>query len=397
VSSLRICYIVMTVLSNSAIKLERTAHDTRKLRVIFQFLESRGLMDTLAALEIETEQIWCPGSVVERSLDTLIDETAVLSPVVPPPVSRIAVTDLTSVTRNCHNSANPTCVSLAPDDRIITGGADSRLVIWSGEKKIEKEFQLPSPILSVDWSGRDQIVVGCMGGEVGWGTPESIQSITRPHKTHRIGICTFDPSGEIYATASNQDTCVILHTDGTEVARHLTTGPTVASVCWISDTKLVVAENGNCLMSLVCMQNQETKTVAQLCMNRYIDDPQSSPYTMLCLTYDRETKLLAGCTSRNSILLFDLSESDASVHTPTKTFYGMSIGVYDTPSICLSQDGTTIYVTNDNEVLLIDVSTGHKLYSIEISEDRAIRCMRRHMTRETIASVSFDKQLTILE
>ena len=135
-------------------------------------------------------------------------------------------------------------------------------------------------------------------------------------------------------------------------------------------------------------------------MNLSLRDPRTA-YTTLELAWNPEHRLLAACTSRNSCLLFKLpvefSNDEWKSPCALKAFYGMSIGIYDLPSVAFSLDGTFLYVTSDKEIMVFEVKSGHKIFVLQASETRSIRCMRRHRELDILATVSFDKYLKISE
>lgn len=404
----------MTI-SPKAIMHEHLTHDSTHLQIIMQYLSSRGLYDSLAAIENESQVTFDPdflstGSVLDGFVEQYIlqgKECVLKTPTLQE--SRIAVTDILSSFPNVHGSnVNPTCVAFG-HDIIVTGGADARIIIRSTMDCTDISIQLPSPALSLDVSGRNEIVVGCMGGEVVFlhnmaANMASDRYTVKPYGgAKRITSAHFNPTGDKCAVASYSDHSVkIFNRDDTgtwnEDGRNMNLLITnnILSVCWVANDVIAVAENSNCIISLVNVQ--QGKVTGSLCMNKYVDDPRTSTYSTLCMYFDETSKILTACTSRNSVLLFSLDgKSKLDINTPFRTLYGMSIGPYDTPSVSMSLDSKTLYVTNNNEILLIDINTGHKLYDIKVSETRAIRHLRRHPTKELVATVSFDKQLTILE
>jgi WD40 repeat protein len=159
---------------------------------------------------------------------------------------------------------------------------------------------------------------------------------------------------------------------------------------------IAVAETQNCIIGIYKVGVIGRERLGQLCMNQSIADPRT-PFTMLAMTFCPKNKLLAGCTARNSALLFQLStELDIDPICPIKTYYGMTTGIYDFPAISFSLDGSFLLITSGSEILVFEVKSGHKVFSLPGSTiGKPIRALSRLSDHDIIATVSFDKTLRI--
>jgi WD40 repeat protein len=73
----------------------------------------------------------------------------------------------------------------------------------------------------------------------------------------------------------------------------------------------------------------------------------------------------------------------------------MSIGIYDFPACAFSADGSFLFFTSNKDIIVFEVRTGHKVFTILGSSDKPIRSMAKR--GDLIATVSFDKSLYVLK
>ena len=402
----------MTVLDGSlceGVQKDLIREDGEKLQCILQFLHSRGLVKTAAQLETEAE-ISFRNLQEGNILDSLLDEyfrnlkpSATPSTCASPlPVPGCSITDVLHTFEDVHGSANPTCVRWHPEDTnlVATGGADRRVIIRNVESgDIIFEVQVASPVLSMDWNCPGFLVVGCMGGEI-----YSINTDTwdvelrgKPHGTSRI--LNIQSSGGVVASMA-KDSCVNFFTLREPISiPPLRFEKDVSSICWIDENTIVVSEIDNPMVSIWRLAS-DTKwsQVSQLCMNLSQFDPRTA-YTTLAMCWNSEHRLLGACTNRNSVILFHLPDvlTSSQMLCPVKTLYGMSAGVYDTPAIEFSKDGSHMYVTSDRRLLVFEIRSGHRIIAFDISDSKAVRSMHRHPLSDLVATVSFDRRLSILD
>ena len=392
--------------------------DEVKLQCILQFLHSRGLERTAAQLETESEIAYKPdflkeGSVIDSALDRYWSQSNSESDFTPQesrsvlPLPGTCVTEVIDSFENIHGSANPTCVCWHPEDTdlVVTGGADRRVIvrnISTGNTVLERE--VASPVLALDWTNPEYIVIACMGGEVytlQLDESRHMHFVAKPHGTARILAVSTSPDKQIVATMAKHSCVHFFSLPGTDVPnpKPLRFERDVTAICWIEADTLVVAETENPILTVWGLRDSNWTRVGELCMNLSVYDPRT-PYTTLVMSWNAEHRLLASATNRNSVLLThlpsDLSLLGEDVICPCKTLYGMSIGVFDTPSIAFSFDGSHLYVTSDKSVLVFEIRSGHAVISIPVSESKAIRHMQRHPSVDMVATVSFDRKLSIL-
>ena len=381
---------------------DRVREDVIKLDSIYQYLISRGLVKTLAQLEAETEYPYPGASQV--SLDLLIDtylasnaHSVEKDSTEGIPIPGVCVLEVDSAIPSFHGMSNPTCVVWHPSDSeiLLTGGADSRVVmVKSGE--ILDSFTLPSPPLSIDWAESNDVAIACMGGELVWmNVADKISFIksTKPHNNSRVNSVKFSTS---FAASCGKDISALIwkKISGVyEIIASVRCMREIASIAWAADDVVCVAETGNCMIQLHKVDENVLKPIGEICMNLSLSDPRTE-YTALAMCV--EGKFLAVSTSRNSALLFSLPKKGETC-TPLKVFYGMSVGIYDVPAISFSIDCSFVYVTSDKEILVFECATAHKAFTIEISNSRTVRGMAHHRLFDQIATVSFDKQLSILK
>ena len=417
--------VLLTESVCEGILYDKIREDSEKIQIIMQYLESRGLMKTLAQLEEETGSVYSPERLSEGGVfDVLVDSrtscldneknSCVEEEEFKLPIPGSCATGIECVRNQIHASFNPTSVvwSKAEADIVFSGGVDSKILKWKlvdGEIVRYEQFVLsvPSPVLYLDSSLIGHVVASCMGGEVvvfhdGKDGQTEPTAILRPHGTNRVTYASFSPNGRIIATCGRDIAVAFtqLNESGEWVSVEGSTirfEREVSSICWISDEVIAVAETGNCMIGLYRIVNGTKELVGELCMNKSVRDPRSS-YSMLAMTYHEELGLLAGCTSRNSAILFKLPDEmgNGNVACPIKTYYGMSIGIYDFPSIEFSVDGSFLYVTSDKHVLVFETKTCHKVFSICGSESKPIRSVKRDLLTDRLASVSFDKCLYVM-
>jgi WD40 repeat protein len=170
-------------------------------------------------------------------------------------------------------------------------------------------------------------------------------------------------------------------------------------MAWIGNDLIVAAEIDNPILSVWKFEIDKWILHSELCMNLSPMDPRTA-YTTLAMAWNSQSRILAACTDRNSVLLFSLAENFGSQQgnhmCPVKTLYGMSLGAYDNPNIEFSLDGSHVYITSDRRILVFELRSGHNVFDIMVSESKAIRCMRRHADLDILATVSFDRCLSII-
>ncbi len=228
-----------------------------------------------------------------------------------------------------------------------------------------------------------------------------MQFVGKPHGTARILAVSTSPNKQIVATMAKHS-CVhffSLFGDTTATPKPLRFERDVTAICWIESDTLIVAETENPILTVWKVRDSAWTRIGQLCMNLSVYDPRT-PYTTLVMSWNAEHRLLASATNRNSVLItnipLELTVLRDAVICPCKTLYGMSIGLYDTPSIAFSFDGSHLYVTSDKSVLVFELRSGHAVISVPVSESKAIRCMQRHTSSDLVGTVSFDRKLSIL-
>ena len=411
----------MVVTPDEVVLMDKLREDSSKLQAVMQFLESRGLMKTLTQLQLEADTEFNPHALNEGALlDVALDRYMVASSpsgstiatTDPFPLPGECATDIAKEVPNVHGSGNPTCVAWHPrlPDVVVTGGADRRVIVnrvGLGDNE-GSEAPLPSPVLSVDWSADGtHLSVGCMGGEVVmFAVAEDLTlnelCVSKPHGTAKVASVLFSPDGSLIATAAN-DIAVQIFKRTEAGFENVPTSTIrcirdVSAIAWIDPTTLIVAETDQPLLSVYTVSTDARSIcIGQICMNLSIDDPRTA-YTTLALSFNAEQRILAACTNRNSALLFKPPNEweMARVVCPVKALYGMSLGIYDIPSIATSVDGSFVYVSSDKEIVVFEARTGHRVFNIGISDSKPVRCMRRHPETDSLATVSFDKQLKII-
>ena len=391
----------------SPLQLDRVREDFEKFQLIFQFLESRGLEKSLAILQAETGIEFEISSTPQGGiLDTLIDDYIGMRATGLPqksasddlPEPGFCATEIQTAIPNIHGTANPTCLtwSTEGEDIIVTGGVDKRLLFHRDDGEYISELTLPSPVLCVDWS-RDTIIVGCMGGEVALvsvidvSSPELV-SISKPHGHARVTHVEF---GDSFYVSVAKDVKVWEVLSNKE-CRTIRCERDVSSVCWINDDVLVVAEVDNPILKLHDVK--QGLVLGELCMNKNLYDPRTA-YTTLKMAFHETCRLLIASTTRNSVLLFKLpvfEENAENPIVPIRTLYGMSIGIYDVPSLCFSLDGTHIYTSSDKEIIVFETKSGHKIFNIPISDSKPVRGFTRQKSTDRLATVSFDRFMKIV-
>jgi WD40 repeat protein len=404
--------IVMTVLEGAlseGVQKDLIREDTEKLQCILQFLHSRGLAKTAAQLETEADISFRDleeGNILDSLLDQYFcNQQPSVAPstcVSPLPLPGTSITDIFRSFNDVHGSANPTCVRWHPEETalVVTGGADRRVIFRNVETgDIVFEVQLASPVLSMDWQCPGFLVAGCMGGEIYSidSRSKNVRLVGKPHGTSRV--LNIQSSGGVVASMA-KDSCVnCFRLDGVICVPPLRFEKDVSSICWIDNNTIVVSEIDNPIVSIWRLSS-DTKwmQVSQLCMNLSQFDPRT-PYTALAMCWNSQHRLLAACTNRNSVILFhlpDILRSDQML-CPIKTLYGMSAGVYDTPAVEFSKDGSHLYVTSDKRLLVFEIRSGHRIIAFDISDSKAVRSMHRHPLSDLVATVSFDRRLSILD
>ena len=394
---------------------DRVREDGPKLRAIMEFLSSRGLLKSLAQLEAETE-VQFDGVFGEALVDNLMDKHLMglhavedLPNISPPhefPFPGECATDIHLVSEVCHGTANPTSVVWHPTDQkvLLTGGADGRVLMWNLlELNVLLEATVPSPVLFLDWSISGFIAVACMGGELEVhrlvdGELQVVLS-EKPLDTNRMNSTKFSPDGLFLVASGKHTTAAIYECSGDRwlLRKGIRCSREVASVAWVDEYTLLIAESGNCMIQVHRLDTGHFRTIGQICMNLSLRDPRTE-YSSLAMSVDPTRRFLVACTSRNSALLFKLPENWATdtVCVPDKVLYGMSVGIYDVPSACFSRDSSFVYVTSDKEIMVFETRTGCRAFNLEVSPSKPIRCMSRHMAIDTLAMVSFDKHLRLL-
>lgn len=402
---------------NEGVLRDRIREDAMKLQIVMQFLESRGLDKSLAQLQVETETEFKPESVeIGGVFDTVTEKYfaeslnpkhAIIDDGLPKP--GVCATDVTHQLVDIHGNANPTCIAFHPTDSnlVVTGGADRRLIIRSvREDEIVASVDLPSPVLCVHWHDPG-IAVGCMGGEVFWiphyGSQHTLSptSCGKPHGNAKVSTVKFSPDGNTFATTAKHSSVFFFNTaTGAKLEQTVRCLRDVSAICWIDSTTILVAETDDPMIGIFSVSGEKAVKLGEICMNLSLRDPRTA-YSALTMAWNSELRLLAVSTSRNSTLLFRLpitfSDDEWQSPCPLKALYGMSIGIYDLPSVEFSLDGTFLYVTSDKEILVFEIKSGHKIFTIRASDTNAIRGMRRHRQLDVLATVSFDKKLTIVE
>lgn len=396
--------------SRDLVLMDKLREDGAKLQIILQFLESRGLLKTIAQLEEEagitfSESVVKEGGVLDAVLDEYLAKLAEpLPPYISPfddlPSPSVCVTDVYKTIHDIHGPANPTCVAWHPvlENVVVSGGVDRKLIFRDiDSESILHQILLPSPVLCLDWVRPDQLVAGCMGGEVVFVTENGeIISVQKPHTHARISSVLYSPDGAFVATCGKDISVRILRSQDQSPVGTIRCMREVSSICWIDANSLVVAESDNPLLGVYRLQDGKMFKIGQLCMNLHLYDPLTANST-LAMSFDPGHHLLLACTTRNSVLLFQLLDDWREALTPIKTYYGMSIGIYDVPWVAFSLDASFVYATSDKEILVLETKTGHKVFTIKVSDSKPVRCMRRHQTYEAISTVSFDKKLNALK
>jgi len=402
----------MTIIAPEGVLRDKIRQDEFKLQIIMQYLESRGLIKTLAQLEEESETLFaCNALPIGGLLDLALDEYQrrlnVPESVLPGtiydlPEPGTCATEISLVHENVHDEFNPTAVAWGyADNSLFTGGVDKRVQEWAiySGKRLEKirEFNTPSPVLSIDTSVQGDVLVTCMGGEVQINTDH----VFKPHGTNRVTCGEFSPCGKFFATCGRDIAVHVFYKtmegEWTQMGKSVVRcEKEISCICWITDEVLAVAETDNCMIGVYRVGENGKERIGQVCMNLSIDDPRT-PFTMLNMTC--QGNLLAGCTTRNSALLFKIPDDLAELREtlcPIKTYYGMSVGIYDFPAINFSTDGSFLLVTSDKEIIVFEVKTCHKVFALAGSRSKPIRSLSRHPYDDRIATVSFDKTLSVL-
>jgi WD40 repeat protein len=407
------------IVTSEGVVADKIREDAEKIQIVMQYLESRGLMKTLAQMEEETGSTYISSLLGEGGiLDTLVDARtrATGTPSVEEseslPIAGECATKVACIKQGIHGSTNPTSVAWvqSSDMSILTGGVDGKIHQWKwdGEDGLIQEphtLTVPSPVLFLDTSVDGHVAAACMGGEVCLFSNRNEMTavnVSRPHGVNRVTCALFSPNGKMLATFGRDiAVSVMALIDSGEWAE--VSGVTIryereiSSICWIAEDTIAVAETGNCMVGLYKIMDGKKTLIGEMCMNKSTRDPRSN-YSMLAMAWHDELRLLAGCTSRNSAVLFQLPKTidDKKAVCPIKTYYGMSLGVYDFPSIMFSVDGSFLYVTSDKEIIVFETKTCHKVFSISGSESKPVRCVSRHHPSDTLATVSFDKSLYVI-
>ena len=407
---------------------DKIREDETKLQAIMQFLESRGLVRTLAQLETETELTYnpgyhCEGAVLDRVMDLLgrkenlegnksFPEKEVIAIPEPGVCASCKVLAINSI----HGESNPTCVVWHPYERnvLATGGADRKVFFWSIQGNGTKlgELILPSPVLSMDWCSHQTgsiIAVGCMGGELLQFRIEAFDpfrfnnvSSVKPHGNARVTTLCFSENSTFLASIGKDFTLQIFglednkfRPDATRTIRYTRE---LSSICWMDDETIIVAETENPILGIFNVSEVKPIRIGSICMNLSVNDPRTA-YTTLSLSWSQEHRLLLSCTNRNSALLFSLPHIVAADDhiCPVKTLYGMTIGTFDYPSSQFSLDGSHVYITSDREVLVFECVSGHRVFSLTSAGNKPIRCLRRGKLTDALACVSFDKTLSVFQ
>jgi len=406
---------MVAISENEGLVADKIREDSTKIQIVMQYLESRGLMKSLAQIEEETGLVYTPMTLPEGGiLDALVDSRKSLSTEVhvveasPLPSPGECATSVVCRRDRIHGGMNPTSVAWGKVDPslVYTGGVDCKIFEWKwdGNELTESGefFNTPSPVLYLDTSCDGDIVASCMGGEVVVYASGGSRCVLRPHGTNRVTCVQFSPDGKMIASFGRDIAVVFITKDTLGEWRELSPATVryereISAMCWISNDMIAVAETGNCMIGVYRISESGRVLVGELCMDKSVRDPRSE-YSMLAMTYHKQHRLLAGCTSRNSAILFTLPENleESTEVCPIKTYYGMSIGVYDFPSIMFSIDGSFLYVTSDKELIIFETKTCHKVFSINGSESKPIRNVSRMLKSDVLATVSFDKSLYVL-
>jgi WD40 repeat protein len=244
-----------------------------------------------------------------------------------------------------------------------------------------------------------------MGGEVI--VMNSVGKLTfKPHGMNRVTCGRFSPDGQMFATFGRDiAVCFFRRIGDGKVWTPLPNATVrcekeISSFCWISDSLVAIAETENCMIGLYRVEDTGRAKIGELCMNQSINDPRTLS-TMLTMTYFTSSRLLAGCTARNSVLLFRLPECISTstnrmnvIVCPIKKYYGMSIGIYDFPAISFSEDGSFLLVTSGEEIIVFEIKTCHKVFAIPGSSNKPIRAISAN--GDILATVSFDGSMYII-
>lgn len=407
---------------NEGVMMDKIREDGIKLQSIMQYMESRGLMKSLAQLQAETELEYKPwslpvGALIDESVDLFLSKIndpsrITLEDPLTGPEPGVCATELIYSINAIHGDSNPTCIVWHPSERDIlaTGGVDKRAIVRAfngSESPVLGDILLPSPALSMDWHG-SFIAVGCMGGdliqiEVQSTKPfeSKILTSSMPHGNSRLSHLSFSDKGT-YLASSGKCTVYIQCFDGSKYLSQQSLAVKlqrdVSAMCWIADDTLIVAESDNPLLLVYRISQNKPLVVGTLCMNLSTKDPLSA-YSSLAFVYYPSKRLLLSCTNRNSALLFCLPDrmNLKEFICPIKTFHGMTLGPFDIANCEFSSDGTHVYITSDRDILVFETVSGHKVFSISKSGNKPIRCLKKSMVSERLGGISFDKSLFILE
>ena len=400
---------------------DKIREDELKLQSIMQYLESRGLMKSLAILQAESQLDYNPtclqvGGLLDEAIDTYAsrvhslglcssEEKSISEP-------GVCATELLSRIDAIHGESNPTCVAWHPSDStfLATGGVDKKVIVrlLSGSTSVSVgEISMPSPVLSIAWTqqvdGSCVIAAGCMGGEllqINASKPSDLRIVSscKPHGNCRVSKVTFSDTGTFLASAGKDSGVHIFRFDGSTYKHEKSATQRcerdVSAVCWIRDDTLVIAETDNPILKIFQIGISHTSFIGSICMNLSIKDP-ISPYSTLEMCWSARHRLLLSCTSRNSALLFDVPDTFSATILPTKVFYGMSNGIYDYPCCDFSLDGSHVYISSDREVIVFESKTGHIAFKLLAGVGKPVRGLSCSKDRDLLATVSFDKSLTI--
>ena len=126
------------VVSCEGVVADKIREDNEKIQIVMQYLESRGLMRTLAQMEEETGAMYMPSILSEGGiLDTLVDSRTTgtghvsveVSSTLPMPGD--CATQVACIHHGIHGTMNPTSVAWlkSSDNIILTGGVLSLIHI----------------------------------------------------------------------------------------------------------------------------------------------------------------------------------------------------------------------------------------------------------------------------